>query len=133
MNGRHGLNRIAREARVTIDRAVECAAKLIIHRRWRQNLDVVHDRGHSLNAFRGGLGVRLQRRPRDLAIQSYFVTFYFVSEIVEYRIPRQHHKLVAHFLGYTFWFTALLFLVPWPRGRLIWQSKNRGTKQRDNE
>src|SRR6267143_868394 len=55
MNGRHGLNGIAREARIAIDRAVKCAAKLIIHRRRRQNLDVVHYRGNSFNAFNDGL------------------------------------------------------------------------------
>src|SRR5882762_10002071 len=110
MNGRHGLNGIAREARVTVDRA----AKLIVHRRWRQNLDVVHYRGDSLDPFHDGLAVRLQRRPSDLAVQSYFVTFHFVSEIVEYRVPRQHHQAVPNFIGHTLWFTALFFLVPRP-------------------
>src|SRR5260370_885209 len=119
MDGGHGLNGVAREGGVAINGAVQGAAELVIHRGNRKHLDVIHNRGHSLNALYGGLGVGFQRWPSYLSIESYLIALHLVPEIVEHGIPRQHNELVPDFLVKVLsglWF-ALFFLIPRPSRR----------------
>jgi hypothetical protein len=107
MDGRHGLKSVAREGGVAVDCAVNRTANLVIHRREWKNLDVVHHGGDSLDAFHGGLGVRLQCWSGHLAVKNYLVALDLIREIVENGIPRQHHQLVPHFFRQ--FFTILCF------------------------
>jgi hypothetical protein len=96
-----------------------------------ENLDVVHDCGNALDALYGGFGTGLQGGPSYLAEERHLVPIHFVSQVVEHRVVRQHHQLVAYFLHQLFlgFFTALFTCALRPSGRGEWQrGDGRGEK-----
>lgn len=82
---------------ISVNRAEQAHTQAVIHRRWRQNLDLIIYLLHALNALHYILGVGFNGRPDDLADQGDFVAVDAVCEIVEDINIRQHEQLMAHF------------------------------------
>jgi hypothetical protein len=85
--------------RVAVDGAVQLQTEVVVHGRGGQDFDLVVDFFDAFNVLDGVLGIRLERRPRDLSQQDHVVAVNFVGDIVEHSKLRKHEKFVTDFLG----------------------------------
>src|SRR4051812_12578397 len=75
--------RILFESGLSVDGAEQTETDLVVHRRWRKDLDLVVDPINAFDVFDRTLGVRFQNWSDDLAHQSHGAAVDFVSNVVE--------------------------------------------------
>src|ERR1035438_6580559 len=93
VNRWNGLHGITVEARLAENGAIRGDADSIVHRRERQNLDLIIDACHAFNTLHHVFSIALERRPRHLAVQTDGAAVHAVGQIVEYSVVRQHDQL----------------------------------------
>src|SRR5579883_2867957 len=94
---RNGLQRVAVQARLAVNGAVDGDADLVIHRGERQHLDLVHHAGDALNPLHCGPGIGLYNRIRHLAHKRDHPSVHAVLEIIEDVVIGQHQQFMTHF------------------------------------
>ena len=98
MNRGHGLQCVAVQNGIAVDRPVFGAANAVISGRKWEYFDFVFDLLHAFNLLDHVLGVGLQRGPRHLAIKLDVVPIDPVFEIVENAVKGQQPQLVPNLL-----------------------------------
>ena len=96
VNRRNGLVSVAAEDTVAVDGAVLSEAYAIVLRRGWKDLDLVFHSFHTLEVLDHGFGIGPERGIHYLAQQLNRSAVDPKFQVVEYRIEREQHQLLAH-------------------------------------